>query len=174
MEIVASSKKSSECGQGLLLNNLLGAGVLGHGLGSLGNGVLGEFSGQEQTHSSLDFSARDGGASVVVGQTGSLGGDALEDVVHEGVHDGHGLGGDTSVGMNLLQHFVDVDGVRLPPPFPALLVARELGFGLAGLLFGSLGGGFGRHDAVQVRVQGQLTTNCRLAVFISHFMQIRW
>ena len=33
-----------------------------------------------------------------------LGGDALEDVVHEGVHDGHGLWGDTGVRVNLLQH----------------------------------------------------------------------
>ena len=34
----------------------------------------------------------------------------------EGVHDGHGLGGDTGVRVNLFQHLVDVDGVRLPPP----------------------------------------------------------
>ena len=29
---------------------------------------------------------------------------------------GHGLGGDTGVRVNLFQHLVDVDGVRLPPP----------------------------------------------------------
>ena len=74
--------------------------------------MLGQLSGQKETDSSLDFPARDGRAAVVVRQTGSLGGDALEDVVHERVHDGHGLGGDTGVRVDLLQHLVDVDGVR--------------------------------------------------------------
>ncbi len=46
-----------------------------------------------------------------MGKTGGLGSDALEDVVHEGVHDGHGLAGDTSIRVDLLQDFVDVDGV---------------------------------------------------------------
>ena len=32
-----------------------------------------------------------------------LGGDALEDVVDEGVEDGHGAVGDTSVGVDLLE-----------------------------------------------------------------------
>jgi len=71
----------------------------------------------------LDFAARDGRALVVVGQTGRLTGDALEDVVDERVHDGHGLGGDTGVGVDLLQHFVDVNGVALLPLLPFLLVA---------------------------------------------------
>ena len=39
-----------------------------------------------------------------------------------GSHYRFGLGGDTGVRVNLLQHLVDVDGVRLPPPLPALLV----------------------------------------------------
>ena len=41
---------------------------------------------------------------VVVGELAGLGGDPLEEVVHERVHDGHGLGGDASVGVHLLQH----------------------------------------------------------------------
>lgn len=33
--------------------------------------------------------------------------------VNEGVHDGHGLGGDTGIGVHLFQHLVDVDLVGL-------------------------------------------------------------
>ena len=42
------------------LESLLGAGVLGHGLGSLGHGVLGQFTGEEQTDGGLDFPRGDG------------------------------------------------------------------------------------------------------------------
>ena len=53
--------------------------------------MLGELTGKEEPDSSLDFPGGDGGPLVVVGQTGSLSGDPLEDVVDKGVHDGHGL-----------------------------------------------------------------------------------
>ena len=95
--------------------NLLAAGVLGDGLGALTDGVLGQLSGQKQTDSGLDLSAGDGRSLVVVGKTRRLGGDSLEDVVDEGVHDGHGLARDSGVGVHLFQHLVDVDGVTLPP-----------------------------------------------------------
>ena len=72
-------------------NNLLAARVLGHGLGALAHGVLGKLTGEQETDSRLDLAAGDGRPLVVVGQTGGLGGDALEDVVHERVHDRHGL-----------------------------------------------------------------------------------
>jgi len=101
--------------------------------------VLGELSGQQKAHGSLDLPASEGGPPVVVSQSAGLGGDALEDVVDEGVHDAHGLGGDTSVGVDLLEHLVDVDAVGLPPPLPALLVAGPLGLGLGGGLLGALG-----------------------------------
>ena len=62
---------------------------------------------------------------------------AFKDVIHEGVHDRHGLGGDTSIRMNLLEHLVDVDAVRLLPPAFLLLVALGDRFlGLTGLLGG--------------------------------------
>ena len=125
--------------------DLLGAGVLGHSLGSLRHGVLGQLTGEQQTHGSLDLSGGDGAPPVVVSQTGSLSSDALEDVVHEGVHDGHSPGADASVRVNLLQHFVDVDGVGLPPPPLLLLLSRSCSLGLAGGLLGSLGCGFRRH-----------------------------
>ena len=43
---------------------------------------------------------------VVVSQLASLGSDALEEIVHKRVHDGHGLGRDTSVRVHLLQHLI--------------------------------------------------------------------
>ena len=81
-------------------------------------------------------------------QTGSLSSNALENVVHERVHDRHSLGRDTSVRMNLFQHLVDVDAVALLPP--ALLLLVTLGNRLLGLasLLGGLSGGFGGHDYV--------------------------
>ena len=125
--------------------SLLGAGVLGHGLGAFRHGVLGELSGQQQAHGRLDFAARDGRALVVVGQTRRLGGDALKDVVDEAVHDAHRLGRDASVGVHLLQHLVDVDGVAFLPLALLLLVALgDVLRSLAGLL-GGLSGNFGRH-----------------------------
>ena len=130
----------------LVSKYLLGGSVFGDGLGALRHSVLGQFTGQEKTDSSLDLPGGDGGTLVVVGQTAGFGGNALEDVVDEGVHDGHGLGGDTSVGVNLLQDLVDVDAVAFLPLAFLLLIALGDGLlGLAGLL-GSLSGGLGRHD----------------------------
>ncbi|KAF3840572.1 hypothetical protein F7725_006434 [Dissostichus mawsoni] len=82
--------------------SLLGAGVLGHGLGALRHGVLGQLSGEQQADGGLDLPGGDGGALVVVSQTGGLPGDALKDVAHEAVHDAHGLGGDAGVGLSFL------------------------------------------------------------------------
>ena len=108
--------------------------------------MLGQFTREEQTNCGLDLPGGDGATTVVVGQTASLGGDALEDVVHERVHDRHGLAGDTGVGVHLLQHFVDVkcrifDDVGFLPP--ALLLLITLGDRLLGLpvLLARLSGG---------------------------------
>ena len=137
--------------------NLLGGSVLGDGLGALRHGVLGELSGEEEPDSGLDLPGGDGGPLVVVGKTAGLGGDALEDVVDKGVHDAHGLGGDTGVGVNLLQDLVDVDGVRLLALLvPLLGVLVDVLGGLAGLL-GGLSGGLGGHVewmGYQIQVMG--------------------
>ena len=127
------------------VHHLLGGGVLGDSLGSLTDCVLGQFTWQEETDCCLDLSAGDGGSLVVVGKAGSLVCDALKDVIHEGVHDRHGLGRDTRVGVHLSQHLVDVDGVGFPPPPLALLVPSTHGLGLGGLFFRSLAGCFGWH-----------------------------
>ena len=101
------------------MNHLLGGGVLGDSLGALRDGVFGEFTRQQQSDGGLDLPTGDGGLPVVVGQTGCLGSDALEDVVDEAVHDRHGAAGDTGVRVDLLHHLVDVNGVRFPPcPLP--------------------------------------------------------
>ena len=69
--------------------SLLRAGVLGHSLGPLGHSVL----GQQEPDSRLDLPGGDGAPLVVVGKPAGLSGDPLEQVVDEGVHDAHGLGG---------------------------------------------------------------------------------
>ena len=118
--------------------SLLGAGVLGDGLGSLRDGVLGQLSGKEESYRGLDLPGCDGGPLVVVSQLGSLSSDTGEDIVDKGVHDAHGLGGDTSVGVDLLEDLVDVDGIGLfPLCLPLLLISLDNGLGgLAGFLGG--------------------------------------
>ena len=59
---------------------------------------------------------------VVSNELGGFEGDLLEDVVDEGVHDAHGLLGDTGLWVDLLQDSVDVDGEGLG----SLLVVSSL------------------------------------------------
>ena len=115
----------------------LSGGELGDGLGALTDGVLGELSGEHEPDGSLDLPGGEGGLLVVLGELSGLSGDALEDVVDEGVHDGHSLLGDSSVGVDLLEHLVDVGAVGLGPLL-GLLSSGLLG-GLGGFLAGSLG-----------------------------------
>ena len=65
--------------------------------------MLSQLTGQEQTDGGLDLPGGDGATLVVLGKTASLGRYALKDVVHEGVLDRHGFGGNTGVGVHLLQ-----------------------------------------------------------------------
>ena len=95
--------------------------------------MLGQFARQDQSNGRLDFSGRHGRLLVVSGQLGGFSRDLFEDVVDEGVHDAHRLGGDAGVRVHLLQDLVDVDlvGFRLG------LAANLLGAGrllLSGLL----------------------------------------
>ena len=46
---------------------------------------------------------------VVSDELGRFGGDLLEDVIDEGVHDAHGSLGDSSLWVNLFEDSVDVD-----------------------------------------------------------------
>ena len=108
--------------------------------------MLGQLTGEEETDSSLDFARGDGGPLVVVGKAGSLSSDALEDVIDKRVHDAHGLGGNASVGVDLLEDLVDVDGIGLLS-FAVLGLLVALGNVLGGLasLLDSLAGSFGGH-----------------------------
>jgi hypothetical protein len=125
------------------LTERLSGGKLGHGLGALGNCVLGELTGEHQAHGGLNLAGCDGGLLVVAGQLGSLGRDLLEQVVDERVHNTHGFRTDASVRVDLLQHLIDVDLIRLHGLLRPLLLAI-LGGGLlhrlARGLFLGLGG----------------------------------
>ena len=136
--------------------NLLGAGVLGDGLGSLRDGVLGQLSGQEETDSGLDLPGGDGGPLVVVGKTAGLSSDTLKDIIDKGVHDRHGLGADTSVRVHLLEDLVDVDSVRLLAlGLASLLVTLGGSLGWLLNLLGNFSGSFGRH--VETELVGKLS-----------------
>ena len=101
--------------------------------------MLGELAGEDKAHRRLDLAGGDGGLLVVAGELGGLGGELLEDVVDERVHDGHGLGGDADVGVHLLQDLEDVDLVGLH---------RLLGFLLALLVAALLAGRLARREAL--------------------------
>ncbi|CAH3020469.1 unnamed protein product [Porites evermanni] len=99
-----------------------------------------QFTRQKQPDGGLDLARAD------LGKAGSFGGDALEDVVDERVHDAHGFAGDTSVRVNLLQHLVDVDGITflsLSPPL--LLCITSGGLCLSSLLLAFLSCNFEWH-----------------------------
>ena len=97
--------------------------------------MLGELSWEDKLDSGLHFFAGEGVFLIISHELGGLGSDLLEDVVDEGVHDGHGSLGDTGLWVNLLQDSVDVDGESLD----SLLVS------LHHWLVGLLGGGLSWH-----------------------------
>ena len=90
-----------------------GGGELGDSLGSLRDGMLGELTWKEESDSGLNLSGGESVLLVISNELGGLMGDLLIDVVDEGVHDGHGSLGDTSVWVNLLEDSVDIDGEGL-------------------------------------------------------------
>eukprot|EP00514_Thraustochytrium_sp_LLF1b_P010276 CAMPEP_0184549250 /NCGR_PEP_ID=MMETSP0199_2-20130426/8639_1 /TAXON_ID=1112570 /ORGANISM="Thraustochytrium sp., Strain LLF1b" /LENGTH=100 /DNA_ID=CAMNT_0026943959 /DNA_START=68 /DNA_END=366 /DNA_ORIENTATION=- len=89
------------------------AGELGNSLGTLGYCVLCELTRENQAYSGLYLTRREGRLLVVLAKLASLGRQAVEDVADERVHDAHRLLGDTDLGVNLLEHTVDVGRVRL-------------------------------------------------------------
>ena len=96
----------------------------GDGLGALRDGVLRQLTGEDEPHSGLDLAGGDRGLLRVrrelcngelepthsyeyhCARTGSLGRDTLENVVDEGVEDGHRLVRDTRIGVDLLEDCV--------------------------------------------------------------------
>ena len=71
--------------------------------------MLGELPREHQANGGLDLSGRQGLLLVVSDKLDGLLGDSVKDVVDERVHDTHGLLGDTSVGVDLLEDLEDVD-----------------------------------------------------------------
>ena len=102
--------------------------------------MLGELTGEHEADGGLDLPGGEGGLLVVGGKLAGLGGDALEDVIDERVHDGHALLGDAGVGVDLLEDLVDVRRVALD----ALLPGAASGLlGCLGSLLGALGWSLG-------------------------------
>ena len=93
--------------------------------------MAGQLTGEDELDGGLDLPGGEGPPLVEAHQLGALGGDSVEGVVDEGVHDVHGLLGDADVGVHLLEHLVDVDGEGLNSSPAGLLVsssALSLGF----------------------------------------------
>lgn len=67
--------------------SLFGRCVFGDTLCSLGDGVLGEFSGKDESHGCLNLSRGDRRLLVVKRKLRSFGSDSLKDINHKRVHD---------------------------------------------------------------------------------------
>ena len=81
---------------------------LGDSLGTFGNCVLSKLTGKHETDSGLDLPGGKSCLLVVGSKLSCLGSNTLEDIVDEGVHDGHSLLGDTGIGVDLLEDLVDI------------------------------------------------------------------
>ena len=102
---------------------LLRTCVFCNSLSALRDSMLGQLPRKQEPYGSLDLPGGDGGSLVVMGKPASFSSNSLEEVVDKGVHDAHGFGGDTSVRVDLLQDFVDVDSIGLLSlPLPSLLL----------------------------------------------------
>ena len=125
----------------------LGSGgcELGHGLGSLRDGVLCKLTRKEKANGSLDLAGRKSALLVVARKLRGFKSKALEDVVDERVQNRHASLGDASVGVNLLQHLVDVRRVGFHSSLLVALGTSFLGCCLDGLnaLLSGCGRSFG-------------------------------
>jgi hypothetical protein len=116
---------------------------LGHGLGPFRHGVLGQLPGQHEADGRLDFTTAQRGLFVVRGQFAGFAGDAFENIVDETIHDAHALFGNARIGMDLLEHLVNVRRVTFRALFVLSLGAGDLG-GLGRGRFAAGCTGFGR------------------------------
>ncbi len=73
--------------------------------------MLCQLAGEDEADSSLDLPGGDSWLLVVTGQRCGLHGDLFKDVSDERVQDGHGLGGDAGVGVDLLQDLQRAKGL---------------------------------------------------------------
>ena len=112
-------------------------GEFGDSFGSFGDGVLSEFYWEDKSDSRLNLSGGESVSLVVSNESGGFGSEFLEDIVNEGVHDGHGSLGDTGVWVNLFQDSVDVDGEGFGSSSSSSGWSRSFGWGVSS--------GFGWH-----------------------------
>ena len=112
--------------------------------------MLCKLSWKHKTNSGLDLAGRKSCLLVVGSKLSCLSSDTLKDIVDEGVHDGHTLLGDSSVGVDLLEHLVDVGGVGFDALLAALLLVAGGGLCCLGrsLLGGCLGHGGNERERV--------------------------
>ena len=89
--------------------------------------MLGELTREDEAHGRLDLARRERAALVVAHEAAGLRRDAVEDVVHERVHDRHATVGDARVGVHLLEDLVDVDREGLYSSSSSFLVSSGLG-----------------------------------------------
>ena len=104
--------------------------------------MLCKLTRKHETNCGLDLSGRKSRLLVVGSKLSCLGCDTLEDIVDEGIHDGHSLLGDSGIGVDLLEDLVDVRRVG----FYTLLVSLGPGGCLLGCLSALLGGGLCHFD----------------------------
>ncbi len=74
--------------------------------------MLGKFPRKHKADCSLNFARREGRFLVVASQFASLGCNAFKYIIDERVHNGHAPLADSGIGVDLLQHLVDVRTVR--------------------------------------------------------------
>jgi len=119
--------------------NLARTGKLGNSLGSLGYSVLGKFSRQHETHSSLNFPTAQSGLFAKSSQSSCFSSNTIKDIIDKRVHNGHSLLGNSSIRVDLLEHTVNVRRPRFDSLLVALASRRLLGCLLGGLLGWCLG-----------------------------------
>lgn len=126
-------------------STLFRAGVLRDCLCPFRNSMLCQFTWQQKPNSCLDFPTCYGWSLVVMSQSRCLRCNPLKNVVDETIHDTHCFTWYTSIGMNLLQYFININGVTFLSPTLLLLVTLwNILLGLSSL-FGRLPTGFWRH-----------------------------
>ena len=86
----------------------LAACEFSHSLGAFADGVLGEFTREEESDGSLDFATAKSALFVVTDELAALKSNTLEGVVDERVHDAHASLANSSVWVDLLKDSVDV------------------------------------------------------------------
>ena len=107
--------------------------------------MLGKFTWEQKLNSSLDLAGRQGSLSVVSDELGGFKSDLIEDIVDEGVQDIHGLLGNTSIGVDLLEDLVDVKREGFVSSSSGLLVTGVVGLGSLGGLGAFSGSLLGWH-----------------------------